>query len=130
MKISRESRRMARELFRLSLVNGHVDNGRVHEISDAIVAERPRGQMEILKEFSRLIRLELAKRHAVIESAAQLESGTAREIETNLRRKFGQDITTEFQINPALLGGTRIKIGSDVWDGSVSGRLENLSKQI
>lgn len=130
MKISRESRRIARELFRLSLVNGHVDAGRVEEISTRIVADRPRGQMEILKEYTRLIRLELAKRHAVIESAVELDGATAKEIEINLRRKFGQDISTEFQINPSLLGGTRIKLGSDVWDGSISSRLETLSKQI
>jgi len=129
MKISREARRTARELFRLSLVNGRVDAGRTKEISDRLVAARPRGYFEILKEFTRLVRLELTKRHAVIESAAALEPATVDEIVGNLQKKFGADITTEFVINPALLGGLRIKLGSDVWDGSISSRLASLIKK-
>lgn len=128
MKISREARRTARELFRLSLVNGRVDAGRAKEISDGLVAGKPRGYFEILKEFTRLVRLELAKRHAVIESAAALEPVTVQEITGNLQKKFGTDITTEFLINPTLLGGLRIKLGSDVWDGSISSRLASLIK--
>lgn len=130
MKISREARRTAREMFRLSLVNGHVDASRTELISAALVAERPRSYVAILKEFTRLVRLELSKRHAVIESAAVLDAASTQEITGNLQKKFGGDITTEFLINPALLGGLRIKLGSDVWDGSISSRLATLSKQI
>jgi F0F1-type ATP synthase, delta subunit (mitochondrial oligomycin sensitivity protein) len=128
MKISREARRAARELFRLTLVNGRVDAGRTKEISDRLVAERPRGYFEILKEFTRLVRLELSKRHAVIESAAELDAATVAEITGNLRKKFGDDITTEFHVNPSLIGGLRVKLGSDVWDGSIRSRLASLVK--
>lgn len=130
MKISREARRTARELFRLSLVNGHVNASRAEEISTALVTERPRSYLAILKELTRLVRLELSKRHAVIESAAALDAASIQEITGNLQKKFGSDITTEFLINPALLGGLRIKLGSDVWDGSISSRLATLSKLI
>lgn len=130
MKISREARRTARELFRLSLVNGHVDASRAEEISTALVTEQPRSFLEILKEFARLVRLELSQRHAVIESAVALDSASVKQITGNLQNKFGSDITTEFLTNPALLGGLRIKLGSDVWDGSISSRLATLSKQI
>ena len=58
MKISREARRLARELFGLSLVNGRIEANRVSEISKHLIAERPRGYAQILKEVSRLIRLE------------------------------------------------------------------------
>jgi F-type H+-transporting ATPase subunit delta len=128
MKISREARRIARELFRLTLVNGRVQAARVEEISSRLVAEKPRSYLAILKEFTRLIRLELAKRHAVIESAAPLDKATAADIESNLRQRFGADITIEFLTNPSLLGGIRIKLGSDVWDGSISSRLAALTK--
>lgn len=130
MKISREARRTARELFRLSLVNGHVNASRAEEISTALVTERPRSYLAILKELTRLVRLELSKRHAVIESAAALDAASIQEITGNLQKKFGSDITTEFLINPALLGGLRIKLGSDVRDGSISSRLATLSKLI
>jgi len=130
MKISREARRTARELFRLTLVNGHVDAARAELVSQELVAKRPRSFLEILKEYTRLVRLELTKRHAVIESAAPLDAAGAAEIGKNLKSKFGQDITTEFLTNPSLLGGLRVRLGSDVWDGSISSRLNTLSQQL
>jgi F-type H+-transporting ATPase subunit delta len=39
-------------------------------------------------------------------------------------------LTTEFAVNPALLGGMRIRVGSDVWDSSVRNRLERLQQQL
>jgi F-type H+-transporting ATPase subunit delta len=130
MKISREARRTARELFRLSLVDGRVDQSRVAKIADDVTAEKPRNFLQILKEFARLIRLELEKRHAIVESATALDAATTSEIENNLKTKFGRDITAEFHTIPSLLGGLRVRLGSDVWDGSISGRLLALSKQL
>lgn len=130
MKISREARRLARELFRLSLVNGRIDANRVSEISKYLIAERPRGYVQTLKEVSRLIRLELDKRHAIIESATPLDATSADNIAKTLKLKFGDDITTEFRASPDLLGGLRVKLGSDVWDGSIANRLSEFSLQL
>ena len=130
MKISREARRLARELFRLSLVNGRLDASRVSAISERVVAEKPRSYLEILKEFTRLVRLELERRHAVVESASPLDESSATNIANTLKQKFGDDITTEFRTSPDLLGGLRIKLGSDVWDGSISSRLATFSQQL
>jgi F-type H+-transporting ATPase subunit delta len=130
MKISREARRMARELFRFCLVDGRLDASRVSGISERIVAEKPRSYLQILKELSRLVRLELDRRHAIIESASPLDETSAINIANTVKQSFGNDITTEFRTSPALLGGLRIKLGSDVWDGSISTRLAELSQQL
>jgi F-type H+-transporting ATPase subunit delta len=47
-----------------------------------------------------------------------------------LKVRYGEDLTTEFRTNPELLGGLRIKIGDDVWDGSVRNRLSQLQEQL
>ena len=130
MKISREARRMARELYGFSLVNGRLDANRVSEISERLVTEKPRAYLQTLSEFSRLVRLELDRRHAVIESASPLDETSAASIADTLKSKFGSDITTEFRTTPSLLGGLRIKLGSDVWDGSVNSRLIAFSQQL
>jgi F-type H+-transporting ATPase subunit delta len=130
MKISREARRTARELFRLSLVNGRLDATSVSEISRRLTTEKPRAYLQILKELARLVRLELERRHSIIESAAPLDDSSAASIAKRLKLKFGDDITTEFRTSPDLLGGLRIKLGSDVWDGSISNRLNTLSQQL
>jgi F-type H+-transporting ATPase subunit delta len=48
----------------------------------------------------------------------------------NLKRKYGQDLIAEFSVNPELLGGMRIRVGSDVWDATVRNRLERLQQQL
>lgn len=130
MKISKESRRIARELFVLSLTDGRIDPKKVADYSDRLIVEKPRGYVQILKEFARLIRLELQRRHAVVQSAAPLDASEASKIENELRSRFGSDLTIEFNTNPGLLGGLRVQVGSDVWDGSVFNRLQTLKQQL
>ena len=96
----------------------------------AVAERKPRHTLSVLKDYQRLVRMELARRHAVIESATLLTVETAAGILEHLRARFGGDLTHEFKVNPALLGGVRIQLGSDVWDGSVSGRLELLRSKL
>lgn len=130
MKISKEARRHSRELFRVCLTGGRLDARKVTEFSDRLIAEKPRGYVAILQEFTRLVRLELQRRHAIIESAVPLDPAEAQRLETDLRARFGADLTVEHKTNPALLGGLRIQVGSDVWDGSVANRLALLQQQL
>ena len=55
-------------------------------------------------------------------------SEKARELEAGLRARFGE-LTTEFRRNPALIGGLRVQIGNNVWDGSIQARLEAIKHQ-
>ncbi len=128
MKLSREARRQARELFAISIVNGRLDTSRLNSVFDEVAEKKPRNYMPILKELTRLVRLEVASHHAVIESATPLEPARAREYEAGLKSRFGE-LTTEFRENPALIGGLRVQIGSDVWDGSIQARLEAIKQQ-
>jgi F-type H+-transporting ATPase subunit delta len=77
-----------------------------------------------------LLRLEIEKRHARIESAIPLSPQAAFDIGTRIKRKYGEELTSEFVVNPALLGGLRVRVGSDVWDGSLRNRLERLKQQL
>ena len=123
MKISKEARQLSRQLFRLSLTDNKIDRAKVNSLVQGVLTQKPRNYMAALESFQRLLRLEMAKHHAVIESAAPLSDGTSTSIVQNLKAKYGDDLTTEFQVNPELIGGMRIKIGSDVFDGSVRNRL-------
>jgi F-type H+-transporting ATPase subunit delta len=127
MKIPKEARKLSRSLFQSCFSNGRFDPAKAEVAVREVIARRPRQTLGVLKNFERLVRLELERRHAVIESATPLEMEAAAEIMADLRARFGSDITHEFKINPALIGGVRIRLGSTVWDGSVSGRLDRLA---
>ena len=129
MKISKEARRLSGQLFRLSLTDGRLDRAKVSSVVQAVITEKPRHYLGALESFQRLVRLEIAKRHAVIESAAELSLEISQTVVDNLKQKYGQDITTDFVVNPDLIGGMRVKIGSDVFDGSVRNRLALLQEQ-
>ena len=129
MRTAKEARKVSGMLFRNSFTEGKLDKEKISHMVESLLAEKPRHYVDALKDYQRLIRLETEKRHAVIESATQLNSALANQIVTNLRRRYGEDLTTEFRTNPDLLGGLRIKIGDDVWDGSVKNRLHKLQEQ-
>jgi F-type H+-transporting ATPase subunit delta len=74
-----------------------------------------------------LVRLEVSKYHAKIQSASPLTEVKAREIQASLTEKFGR-ITAEFHHTPDLIGGLRIQLGSNVWDGSIKSRLEAIKQ--
>ena len=110
--------------------DGQLDRGRVASLVDSLVRRRPRNYLKILEYYKRLLRLEVEKRHARIETASPLDPQGASQIARNLRNRYGADLTTEFVVDPALLGGMRIRVGSDVWDSSVRNRLERLEQQL
>lgn len=123
---SRESKKSARSLFRGCFTDGVLDSGRVRAVVDGLAEQKPRGFLGIMHAFSRFVRLELQRRHAVIESAAPLSEAEFNEVRSEISRTHGNDLTFASNVRPDLIGGLRIRVGSDVWDGSVRARLEAL----
>ena len=130
MKITKDIRRTSRSLLRASFTDGQLDHGKVGSLVDSLIEKKPRHYVDIIGNYKRLLRLEVEKRRARIESAAELAPEVGAHIVENLKRKYGQDISAEFSVKPELLGGMRIRVGSDVWDGSVRQRLERLQQQL
>jgi F-type H+-transporting ATPase subunit delta len=130
MRINKEIRRHSRELLRASFTDGQLDRGKIESLVQSLTEKKPRHYIQILENYKRLLRLEQEKRHARIESARELAPEVGSRIVSSLQRKYGPDLTSEFLVNPELLGGLRIHIGSDVWDGTVRNRLERLEQAL
>jgi F-type H+-transporting ATPase subunit delta len=130
MKSARQSKREARTLLNLCVVNGVLDEGRVREIVRRLVQENRHGSFTTLSRFQRLVRIDRARHSAHVESAVSLRADVRAQIETGLARLHGRGLTTTFTENPALLGGVRIQVGSDVYDGSIRGRLNALETRV
>ncbi len=126
MKISKQARRDGRQLFRLCVTSGGLDEDRVRKAVNRVAKGKPRGYLAILTHFHRLVRLELLRRAAKIESATPLSSQMQAQIQSDLVRQYGQGLTFTFLQNPALIGGVRAQVGGDVYDGTVQGRLNEL----
>ena len=130
MKISKETRQLSRGLLRASFTDGQLDQGRIAALVKSLIEKKPRNCIKVLQSFHRLLRLEVQKRHATIESASEVSPWTSSKIVASLKRKYGNELTTEFLVNGNLIGGMRIRVGSDVWDGSLRNRLQRLQQQL
>jgi F-type H+-transporting ATPase subunit delta len=130
MRTTKEARKSSRQLLKLSFTDGKLDEGKVNQVVQTVLTEKPRHYGELLKDYQRLVRLEVEKRHAVVESATELNSNLSNLLITKLKARYGDDLTIEFKTNPTLLGGLRVKLADDVWDGSVRNRLRTLQEQI
>ena len=128
MTISKQARREAQQLFRSCQVNGLLNGERVRRVVLQVIAAKPRGYLAILSHFKRLVKLDLERRSARIESAVPLTAELQASVENNLARLYGAGLNLSFAQNPALIGGLRIKVGSDVYDSTVQGRLAALQE--
>ena len=128
MRISKQSRREAKGLFQVCTVNGLLDEKRVRDMIQRVLKVKPRGYLATLSHFERLVKLDLERRTAKIESAVALPAELQRAVQEKLERSYGKGLNTSFVQNPALIGGMRIKVGSDVYDGSVRARLTTLQE--
>src|ERR1700749_1373817 len=119
MKISKQARRDAKLLFRSCVQNGLLDEARVKQAVTQVIAQKPRGYVGILSQFQRLVKLDLDRRTAKVESATALGAEQQAALKDSLGRKYRAGLNLTFTQNAALLGGLRIQVGSDVYDGSV-----------
>jgi len=130
MKLNKEIRQLSRKMLQASFTDGQLDAGRIASLVDSVIRQKPRNYVSVLKNYKRLLRLEVEKRHATIETASEVDPAIRSGIVANLKSKYGDDLATDFHVDPQLLGGMRIRVGSDVWDGSVRNRLERLQHEL
>src|SRR5436190_20887270 len=131
MKIDKNSARTARALFRACVdAGGRLLDDRIRAVVSKLPQGKPRGYLAILSAFERLVRLEVQKREATIESAVELSPALSNQVRADLHKKYGQDLNFDFRVNPELIGGLRVQVGSDVWDGSVRAKLDSLRNNL
>jgi len=126
MKITKQARRDAKQLFHSCKVGGLLDESRVRKVVGAVIAQKPRGYFGILTHFQRLVKLDLDRRAARVESAVPVSDVLQQSVKANLALRYGPGLDVSFEVSPALIGGLRVKVGSDVFDGSVRARLSKL----
>ena len=127
MKGTKQSRRLAKQLFKSCQVDDRLNADRVRKAVRLLIEQKPRGYFGILQNLQRLVKLDEASRSARVESAVALSQAQQQDVRNSLKRLKSTEVTVEFATNSGLIGGMRVKIGDDVYDGSVKTRLTSLS---
>ncbi len=128
MKISKQCRRDAKRLFRSCQVGGVTDDQRVRLVVQSVLNTKPRGFVGSLEHFRRLLKLDVDRRTAVVQSSIPLSIAGQEGVRGVLTARYGAGLYLSFVVNPGLIGGLRVQVGSDVYDGSVLARLNSLAE--
>lgn len=127
MKITKDAAAAGKRLFRLCSAGGKLDEDKIRTVFKALATRKPRNYQGILATLHRQLRLNLAQRHVIVESAKELDAATGQNITSKMIAQHGEGLTFEYKVTPALLGGIRIRKGDDVWDGTIKCRLDKLA---
>jgi F-type H+-transporting ATPase subunit delta len=85
-----------------------------------------RGRLELLLEFLRLVRMDRDRRTVIVEGAVMPDDEVREAVRSRLERIYGTALDIVGVERSGLIGGLRIRVGSDVYDGSVRARLASI----
>jgi F-type H+-transporting ATPase subunit delta len=85
---------------------------------------------EVAAAYRRLLQEQLGIRPAEIVTARELAPDERDRLVAEVAKLAGAKIDASFKLDATILGGTIVRIGSTVYDGSVRGRLERLRETL
>jgi F-type H+-transporting ATPase subunit delta len=127
MKVSKVAAATARRLFGLCQTAGRLDETKLRTVVARLIESKPRDYRAVLIALQRLTRLEADRRRVTVESAVALDDASRQRVADSLAKAHGPNLSISYNVNPELIGGLRIRVGNDVLDGSVQGRLTRLA---
>ena len=95
-----------------------IDNGRIGSVS------------EVAQTYRRMLQEQSGIRQAEIVTARQLDETQRAELVAEVGKLAGSRVEASFKLDASILGGTVVRIGSTVYDGSVRGRLQRLKETL
>lgn len=95
-----------------------IDNRRIHAFD------------EIAKQAIAQINSELGIADAEIVSARDLTAEEKRKLESQVKNVTGKTLRVSYAVDPKVIGGALVKVGSTVYDGSVRGQLQKIREHL
>ncbi len=126
----KQVQQLARQLFKLSIVDGALSTERVTGVLEYVEKHRPANSVAVLKSYARLIAGEVARGQAVVEHAGSISEPALAQIGAAMTRKYARRVVPVVKPSPALLAGLRIRVGDDVYESSVASQLAQLTAAV
>jgi F-type H+-transporting ATPase subunit delta len=130
MKRDKKITQLAKKLVELSKDNGVVTEAKVGEVLAGLKQVKHRDHLTVLKAFLSYLRREVALQTAVVSTPASLSADAIKDIEAYFTNIYGRSISAVTQQDTSLIAGVRVRVGDDVYDASISGRLQRLAENV
>lgn len=91
-------------------------------------------RMALLPEIQQAFETQLDERQGIarasVISARDLKEVEKKQLRAALERLSGQRVEARFDLDPALIGGAVVRVGSTIYDGSVRTQLQRLRTRL
>lgn len=84
----------------------------------------------IIQQLEKELDARLGFAEAQITSARELRDAEKQALEAQIAKVTGMKVRAQFGLDPSLLGGAVVRVGSTIYDGSVKGQLEKIREAI
>ena len=121
---------LARQFFKLSVVDGALSADRVAGVLEYIEKHRPAHTMAVLKAYHRLVAAEFARGQAVVEHAGTVTDAMLASIAAAMTKKYSRPVTAVARKSDSLLAGLRVRVGDDTYESSIAGQLAALAAAV
>jgi F-type H+-transporting ATPase subunit delta len=92
------------------------------------VAARERSYGHTLESYVKLAAAQRSRVIATVRVARPLSEEQLQRLRAGLSRQVGREVALQVIVEPDLLGGVRVELGTEVIEGTVSGRLAEAQK--
>ena len=122
--------KLAKKLLELSKDSGVVTEFKVTEVLAGFRQVQHRHHLTVLKTFLNYLRREVALQTAVVSTPTKLSDDALKAIEVQFSKLYSRPVSAVTQPDTTLIAGVRVRVGDDVYDASVAGRLQRLAESV
>ena len=130
MKRDQKITKLAKKLVELSKDSGVVTESKVAEVLAGLQQVQHRHHLAVLKTFLNHLRREVALQTAVVSTPTGLSDDAINAIEVQFSKLYNRSVNAVTQPDTSLIAGVRVRVGDDVYDASVAGRLQRLAESV
>ena len=127
---TKQVQQLARQFFKLSVVDGRLSADRVAGVLEYIEKHRPARAMAVLKAYQRLVAAEFARGQAIVEHAGSIGDATLATIAAAMTKRYSRPVTAIARKNDTLLAGLRVRVGDDTFESSIASQLTTLAAAV
>ena len=122
--------KLAKKLLELSKDSGVVSESKVNEVLAGLQQVQHRHHLKVLKTFLNYLRREVALQTAVVTTPTRLSDDALKAIEVQFSKLYSRPVSAVIQLDTTLIAGVRVRVGDDIYDASVAGRLQRLAESV